>query len=84
MTRPEVIKKNVYIFGNPTRSASREGKYRDVANEPSAAVSVESTQRVGGYESWWDVPVAEVSPLGAVNRARAAYESARERERTHL
>ena len=47
-------------------------------------IPVDREQRVGGYESWWDVPVAEVSPLGAVNRARAAYESARQRERNHL
>jgi 3D-(3,5/4)-trihydroxycyclohexane-1,2-dione acylhydrolase (decyclizing) len=36
---------------------------------------------VGSYESWWDVPVAEVSTMPAVGRARAEYERARARER---
>lgn len=41
-------------------------------------------QRVGGYESWWDVPVAEVSEVENVRAARQAYEVARERERVFL
>jgi 3D-(3,5/4)-trihydroxycyclohexane-1,2-dione acylhydrolase (decyclizing) len=36
---------------------------------------------VGSYESWWDVPVAEVSTMPAVERARAGYERERARER---
>jgi 3D-(3,5/4)-trihydroxycyclohexane-1,2-dione acylhydrolase (decyclizing) len=39
-------------------------------------IPVDREQRVGGYESWWDVPVAEVSPLADVRRARAGYEDA--------
>jgi 3D-(3,5/4)-trihydroxycyclohexane-1,2-dione acylhydrolase (decyclizing) len=38
-------------------------------------------ERVPGYESWWDVPVAEVSEIDAVKKARAAYEQARVKER---
>ncbi len=37
--------------------------------------------RVPGYESWWDVPVSEVSALDSVRAARAAYEEARKKER---
>ena len=37
--------------------------------------------RVPGYESWWDVPVAEVSEIDAVKAARAEYEKARVKER---
>ncbi len=40
-------------------------------------VPVDREQRVGGYESWWDVPVAEVSPLPDVRRARSEYDGAR-------
>ena len=40
--------------------------------------------RVGGYESWWDVPVAEISEMPSVQDARARYAAARERERWHL
>ena len=36
---------------------------------------------VGSYESWWDVPVAEVSTMPAVAAARADYERERARER---
>ena len=41
---------------------------------------VDRRQRVPGYESWWDVPVAEVSDSESVRRARAAYETYKERE----
>jgi 3D-(3,5/4)-trihydroxycyclohexane-1,2-dione acylhydrolase (decyclizing) len=38
-------------------------------------------QRVPGYESWWDVPIAEVSERDAVKVARRDYEQARKKER---
>ncbi len=38
-------------------------------------------QRVPGYESWWDVPIAEVSERDAVKAARKDYEAARKKER---
>jgi 3D-(3,5/4)-trihydroxycyclohexane-1,2-dione acylhydrolase (decyclizing) len=38
-------------------------------------------QRVPGYESWWDVPIAEVSEREAVKTARTNYEEARKKER---
>ena len=47
-------------------------------------VAVDRESRVGGYESWWDVPVAEVSTDPAVRSARAAYETARRKERDFL
>ena len=34
-----------------------------------------------GYDSWWDVAVAEVSEMESVREARARYEEARKRER---
>jgi 3D-(3,5/4)-trihydroxycyclohexane-1,2-dione acylhydrolase (decyclizing) len=39
---------------------------------------------VGGYESWWDVPVAEVSSLNTVQEVRREYERARTAERHYL
>lgn len=39
---------------------------------------------VPGYESWWDVPVAEVSDAEAVRAARHDYEIARSRRRWYL
>jgi 3D-(3,5/4)-trihydroxycyclohexane-1,2-dione acylhydrolase (decyclizing) len=47
-------------------------------------VPVDRESRVSGYESWWDVPVAEVSTARDVRDARAAYESARRKERDFL
>jgi 3D-(3,5/4)-trihydroxycyclohexane-1,2-dione acylhydrolase (decyclizing) len=44
------------------------------------AVPADRYEGVPGYESWWDVPVAEVSETASVREARAAYEEAR-RER---
>jgi 3D-(3,5/4)-trihydroxycyclohexane-1,2-dione acylhydrolase (decyclizing) len=41
-------------------------------------------QRVAGYESWWDVPVAEVSERASVQEAAAEYEKGRKKERHHL
>ena len=47
-------------------------------------VEVDRSVRVPGYESWWDVPVAEVSEMDPVRRARSAYDAAVKRERHHL
>jgi 3D-(3,5/4)-trihydroxycyclohexane-1,2-dione acylhydrolase (decyclizing) len=47
-------------------------------------VEVDRYEGVPGYESWWDVPVAEVSELPAVRAVRAEYETARENERRFL
>jgi 3D-(3,5/4)-trihydroxycyclohexane-1,2-dione acylhydrolase (decyclizing) len=47
-------------------------------------VPVEREARVPGYDSWWDVPVAEVSSRRDVQSAREAYEVARQRERDFL
>jgi 3D-(3,5/4)-trihydroxycyclohexane-1,2-dione acylhydrolase (decyclizing) len=44
-------------------------------------VETDREARVGGYESWWDVPVAEVSSQARVQAVRAEYETARARER---
>src|SRR5947209_6238159 len=44
-------------------------------------VECDPTRSVGAYESWWEVPVAEVSDMPAVARARDAYEVARSSQR---
>jgi 3D-(3,5/4)-trihydroxycyclohexane-1,2-dione acylhydrolase (decyclizing) len=40
--------------------------------------------RVGGYESWWDVPVAETANMESVQAARKQYEEDRRKERHYL
>jgi 3D-(3,5/4)-trihydroxycyclohexane-1,2-dione acylhydrolase (decyclizing) len=52
----------------------------------TTVIVVETDPSIGvpGYESWWDVAIAEVSEMDSVRKARAAYEVARKRERHHL
>jgi len=52
--------------------------------QPRTSVVVVETSyddRVPGYESWWDVAIAEVSTSEAVMSARRKYEEARKKER---
>jgi 3D-(3,5/4)-trihydroxycyclohexane-1,2-dione acylhydrolase (decyclizing) len=57
---------------------------REIDRTTVIAVEVDREQRVPGYESWWDVPVAEVSEVDTAQRARAEYEVARKKERYFL
>ena len=52
----------------------------------TTVIVVETDPSVGvpGYESWWDVAVAEVSEFESVREARTRYEIARKNERHHL
>jgi 3D-(3,5/4)-trihydroxycyclohexane-1,2-dione acylhydrolase (decyclizing) len=47
-------------------------------------IEVDRSARVPGYESWWDVPVAEVSEMEIVRSARGAYEKSVKRERHYF
>jgi 3D-(3,5/4)-trihydroxycyclohexane-1,2-dione acylhydrolase (decyclizing) len=51
--------------------------------ERTSVVVVETSyeDRVPGYESWWDVPIAEVSERDSVRAARKKYEEGRKKER---
>jgi 3D-(3,5/4)-trihydroxycyclohexane-1,2-dione acylhydrolase (decyclizing) len=40
--------------------------------------------RVPGYESWWDVAVAQVSKMPSVQKAREEYEKHRKNEKFFL
>ena len=48
-------------------------------SERTTVIVVETDRevRVPGYESWWDVAVAEVSESESVQEARSRYEKAR-------
>jgi 3D-(3,5/4)-trihydroxycyclohexane-1,2-dione acylhydrolase (decyclizing) len=48
------------------------------------AVECDRYEGVPSYESWWDVPIAEVSEVDEVRAARERYEAARGDERTHV
>jgi 3D-(3,5/4)-trihydroxycyclohexane-1,2-dione acylhydrolase (decyclizing) len=47
-------------------------------------VPVDRYESVPGYESWWEVPVAEVAESADVNKARAEDERGKARRRWHL
>jgi len=59
-------------------------KARDAPGTTVIVIEVDRYEGVPGYESWWDVPVAEVSERPEVQRARKEYDSARTAERRHL
>jgi len=44
-------------------------------------IETDRSQRVGGYESWWDVAVAEVSTNPEVEASRQQYEQAKRKQR---
>jgi 3D-(3,5/4)-trihydroxycyclohexane-1,2-dione acylhydrolase (decyclizing) len=52
-------------------------------NSKTSVVVIETafSERVPGYESWWDVPIAEVSEMKLVQEARARYVEARKKQR---
>ena len=52
----------------------------------TTVIYVQNDRYVGvpGYESWWDVPIAEVSEIASVKEARANYEQAVQKERYFL
>jgi 3D-(3,5/4)-trihydroxycyclohexane-1,2-dione acylhydrolase (decyclizing) len=47
----------------------------------AVVIEVDKEVRVPGYESWWDVPISEVSEIESIRAARAAYEEAVKKER---
>jgi 3D-(3,5/4)-trihydroxycyclohexane-1,2-dione acylhydrolase (decyclizing) len=61
------------------QAALAEGKKQN----RTSVVVIETSydERVPGYESWWDVPIAEVSERDSVKAARTRYEQARKKER---
>jgi 3D-(3,5/4)-trihydroxycyclohexane-1,2-dione acylhydrolase (decyclizing) len=80
--------KNAESLGATALLASNEAELRDAlaqskreSNTVLIHVPVERHASVPGFESWWDVPVAQVSGEPSVQEALAAYEDARKRQR---
>jgi 3D-(3,5/4)-trihydroxycyclohexane-1,2-dione acylhydrolase (decyclizing) len=57
---------------------------KDEAGVTVIAVQTDRVRGVPSYESWWDVPVAEVSETATVRAAREEYEHAKLSERRYL
>ena len=62
--------------GRSSRPGRRTGPGRAHRDRPAGPVP--------SCESWWDVPVAEVSALESTQQARAAYEAAKRDQRLYL
>ena len=57
---------------------------KDVGRTVVVHVRVDRYEGVPSYESWWDVPVAEVSETASVQEARREYERAGRQRRWYL
>ena len=73
--------KNAESLGALAIKANSEGALRAALEQAKAAdrttlieVKIDNSRRMPGFESWWDVPIAEVSGVAGVKAARSAYE----------
>jgi 3D-(3,5/4)-trihydroxycyclohexane-1,2-dione acylhydrolase (decyclizing) len=66
-----------------TREELRTALLAARKNSKTSVIVIETdySQRVPGYESWWDVPIAEVSEVESVQAARVKYIEAKKKER---
>jgi 3D-(3,5/4)-trihydroxycyclohexane-1,2-dione acylhydrolase (decyclizing) len=65
----------------PEQLAAELRRARTAERTTVIVCECDPTRGVGSYESWWDVPVAEVSTMAPVQAAREGYERERLRER---
>jgi len=79
---------NARSLGAHAIEAATLDELKNALNEAKAmdrttviVVETDVSVSVPGYDSWWDVAVAEVSEMESVRDARARYEEARKRER---
>lgn len=75
----DVIEANDLLSFKQALAAAKENE-----NTTVIVVETDREQRVGGYESWWDVPIAEVSEQAEVQEARAKWEQESPNERYYL
>jgi 3D-(3,5/4)-trihydroxycyclohexane-1,2-dione acylhydrolase (decyclizing) len=59
-------------------------KARQQTKTTVIVIETDPLKGVPAYDSWWDVPVAEVSALPSVRTARKQFEKAVKRERCFL
>ena len=66
-----------------TRDDLRRALHEAKKNSKTSVIVIETSysQRVPGYESWWDVPIAEVSKIKSVQDARTKYIEAKKKQR---
>ena len=66
-----------------TREELAEAIRKAKSFDKTSVIVVETDyhDRVPGYDSWWDVPIAEESKVEGVQKARSRYEEGKKRER---
>ncbi len=74
------------VFKCESYSDFVEGLHAAKSTDRTTVIYIQNDRMVSvpGYESWWDVPVAEVSDEPAVNAARKEWEEMRVKERYFL
>jgi 3D-(3,5/4)-trihydroxycyclohexane-1,2-dione acylhydrolase (decyclizing) len=75
------------VFRAGTLDELRDALERAKAETRTVVIAVKTdrlAEGVPGYESWWDVPVAEVARTESVRSAREQYEQARVAQRGYL
>ena len=70
------------VTSDDLQAALEEARHQD--RTTVIVVEVDGEKRVPDYETWWDVPIAEVAEMEPVQMARTQYEQARKRERYFL
>jgi 3D-(3,5/4)-trihydroxycyclohexane-1,2-dione acylhydrolase (decyclizing) len=81
----ESLGAHVFVAKNRQEFTDAIEKAKHIKGKPVCIVTeTDRNQRVGGYESWWDVPIAEVSDNPDVQQARHDYEEQKNRERYYL
>jgi 3D-(3,5/4)-trihydroxycyclohexane-1,2-dione acylhydrolase (decyclizing) len=75
-----------HVIACRTIADLRAGLAEAKKQEQTTVVTIETDPAagVGGYESWWDVPTAEVSEMDKVRAVRKSYEQAVRKERWFL
>ena len=88
---PVNFAQNAESLGAIAMQANNERELRDALVKAKAAdrttlieVPVPIDVQVPGFESWWDVPVAEVSEQKEVREAREQYEEQRKKQRVFI
>jgi 3D-(3,5/4)-trihydroxycyclohexane-1,2-dione acylhydrolase (decyclizing) len=88
---PVDFAKNAESLGAVGLTATNERELRDALDKARSAdrttlisVRVPFEPQVPSFESWWDVPVAEVSEQESVQEARAGYEERQKKQRVFV
>lgn len=80
----ESLGANVIKVATPQELKNALQDARDADRTTVVKIDVDYDARVPQYESWWDVPVAEVSEVDTAKQAFQEYQKAKQKERYFL